>query len=148
MTSATPRGFARRLALLAVLAGLGASPACANHRSLQRRADHSGRANSFQPMLPLSPNTVVWSVNGMAGGNGTWHDQQHRPLPSASGHSGGQRRDHTCHQFSTYPAKSGAVTLTIARCSRALGHHPHAGFPGSFTLTLNGAYFGEGRGLV
>ncbi|MBL8630162.1 MAG: DUF1800 domain-containing protein [Rhodospirillaceae bacterium] len=90
--------------------------------------------------VPLSPNTVTWSVNGIAGGNetvgtvssaGLYRSPAAVPSPSAV----------TVTATSTaYPEKSASVTLTITQKVVQLWSISPTSTPvGSYTIRINGA---------
>lgn len=95
--------------------------------------------------VPLSPNTVTWSVNGVAGGDAT------HGTVSASGLFKAPATIPTANAVSVratstaYPVKSHAVTLTITQPAVQLwGVSPKSVPVGDFTLSLNGANFHSG----
>ena len=94
-------------------------------------------------------NTVVWSVN-VAGGNSTYGTISSTGLYQAPQAIPVDNAVTVRATSTAYPAKSGAVTLTITQVQpRLWGTVPTQVSPGGFTLTLNGAYcWREGRGLV
>ena len=104
-----------------------------------------GTSRQLTAYVPLSPNTVAWSVNGVAGGDTTYGTVSVSGLykaPSAipTGNAVAVRATSTA-----FPNKSHAVTLTITQPPVQLWSTSPKTVPvGNFTITLNGANFHAG----
>ncbi|MBL8238141.1 MAG: DUF1800 family protein [Bryobacterales bacterium] len=101
-----------------------------------------GTTRQFSAYVPLSPNTVVWSVNGIAGGNATigtvsgtglFRAPATAPTPSVV----------SIRATSTaFPDKYGEATVTITRPTPYIwSSSPSQLGVGSFEIRLNGANF-------
>jgi hypothetical protein len=101
-----------------------------------------GTTRQFSSYVPLSPNTVVWSVNGIAGGNagigtisntGLYKAPAVAPMPSVV----------MVRATSTaFPDKFGEATVTITRPTPWIWDiNPKPVPVGSFELRLNGANY-------
>ncbi|MGM9480029.1 DUF1800 domain-containing protein [Roseateles sp. NT4] len=136
-----PRLF--RIAALAFAGSLGASPLLAQTITVYSSGNLPVAATKqLTAYVPLSPNGVTWTVNGIAGGNttiGTVSDRGLYTAPAAVP----MQSDVTVTATSTaYPAKSGSVTLSITQVQpRLWGVSPTAVPAGAFTIKLNGAAF-------
>ena len=102
----------------------------------------AGTSRQFSSYVPLSPNTVVWSVNGVNGGNttvgivsntGLFQAPAVAPVPSIV----------KIRATSTaYPDKFGEATVTITRTTPWIwGSTPPSVAPGAFEIRLNGANY-------
>ena len=101
-----------------------------------------GDSRQLTAYVPLSPNTVNWAVNGVPGGNasygsvsatGLYKAPMVIPLPNAV---------MVTATSTAYPAKSGAVTITVTQVPPHLwSSRPASVAVGAFTLDLNGANF-------
>ena len=104
-----------------------------------------GESRQLTAYVPLSPNTVFWSVNGVPGGDSvhgtvspTGLYQAPTVIPTANAVS--VRATSTA-----YPDQSHAVTLTITQPPAQLWSlSPSSVRAGPFTVTLNGANFHAG----
>lgn len=101
-----------------------------------------GEARQLTAYVPLSPNTVTWSVNDIPGGNAsfgtvdaTGRYQAPTTIPMAN--------TVVVKATSTaFPTKAGTVNLTITQVQPRLWSTSPSRIPaGAFTLALNGAYF-------
>lgn len=132
-----------RIAALAVVGGLGAGPLLPQTITVYSSGSLPiATTRQLTAYVPLSPNGVTWTVNGIAGGNitiGTVSDRGLYTAPAAVP----MQSDVTVTATSTaYPAKSGSVTLSITQVQpRLWGISPTAVPAGAFTLKLNGASF-------
>lgn len=105
----------------------------------------AGESKKLTAYVPLSPNTVTWSVNGVPGGSSTFGTvsptglyQAPATIPSANVVS--VRATSTA-----YPEKSDAIQLTITQPPVQLWSiSPGSSIPGPVTITLNGANFHTG----
>lgn len=101
-----------------------------------------GKTYQFSSYVPLSPNTVVWSVNGIPGGNamigtvsatGLYQAPAVAPTPSVLA----VRATSTA-----YPDKFGEATLTVTRPTPWIWSASPSPIPaGVFSITLNGANY-------
>ena len=93
--------------------------------------------------VPLSPNTVTWSVNGIAGGNETVGTITEKGLYSAPAVPPADPAVSVRATSTAYPTKSDAVTINVTQVPVQLWSvAPTSGPVGAFTLSLNGANFG------
>lgn len=101
-----------------------------------------GTSRQFSSYVPLSPNTVVWSVNGIAGGNSTigtitstglYYAPAVAPVPSIV----------MVRATSTaYPDKFGEATVTLTRPTPWIWSASPNPIPaGNFLISLNGANY-------
>ncbi len=132
------RGMMSGLALLAL-----ASPLFGQIEVYHKTANvEIGTTRQFSTYVPLSPNTVVWSVNGINGGNttigtvtstGLYQAPATAPVPSIV----------KLRATSTaYPDKFGEATITITRPTPWVwGVTPNSINTGNFEIRLNGANF-------
>ena len=132
-----------RLTVLTLAGSLGAGPLLAQTITVYSSGNLPvATARQLTAYVPLSPNTVTWSVNGIANGNasiGTVSDRGLYTAPTAVP----MQSDVTVTATSTaYPAKAGSVTLSITQVQPRLWSISPAAVPaGAFTLRLNGAAF-------
>ncbi len=132
-----------RIAALAFAGSIGASPLLAQTITVYSSGSLPiATTKQLTAYVPLSPNGVTWTVNGIAGGNtaiGTVSDRGLYTAPATVP----MQSDVTVTATSTaYPAKSGSVTLSITQVQpRLWGISPTAVPAGAFTLKLNGASF-------
>ncbi len=132
-----------RIAALAVAGGLGAGPLLAQTITVYSSGNLPiATTRQLTAYVPLSPNTVTWTVNGIAGGNTTIGTVSERGLYTAPA-TVPMQSDVTVTATSTaYPAKSGSITLSITQVQPRLWSISPAAVPaGAFTLKLNGAAF-------
>lgn len=104
-----------------------------------------GGARQLSAYVPLSPNTITWSVNGVAGGDATFGTVSSAGLYQApavipAGNVVAVRATSTA-----YPAQSGEVALTITQPQVQLWSVSPSSVPaGNFTISLNGSNFTAG----
>lgn len=104
-----------------------------------------GDSKKLTAYVPLSPNTVTWSVNGVPGGNATYGTVSPSGLYQAPAVIPAQNVVSVRATSTAYPAKSDAVNLTITQPWVQLWSvSPKSVYPGNFTITLNGANFHSG----
>lgn len=108
-----------------------------------------GQNRQLTAYVPLSPNTVTWSVNGITGGNsqvGTVSASGLYAAPSIIPTA----NTVTVRATSTaYATKSGTALLTITQVQpRLWSTSPTTVIPGSANLTLNGANFGNNLAVL
>ena len=101
-----------------------------------------GTSRQLTAYVPLSPNTVTWSVNGMPGGDATVGTVSATGLYQAPAVIPANNVVSVAATSTAYPAKSGAVSLTITQPTVWLWSTSPTKVPaGSFTISLNGANF-------
>lgn len=104
-----------------------------------------GGSRQLTAYVPLSPNTVTWSVNGVIGGNSTHGTVSTSGLYRAPTAVPTNNTVSVRATSTAYPSKSHAVTLTITQPPVQLWSVSPKSVPaGSFTITLNGANFHAG----
>ncbi|MDP3070604.1 MAG: DUF1800 family protein [Opitutaceae bacterium] len=92
--------------------------------------------------VPLSPNSVTWSVNGVAGGNATVGTVSTGGLYQAPAIIPAANVVSVRATSTAYPAKSHAVNLTVTQPPVQLWSiSPNTVPAGSFSLSLNGSNF-------
>ncbi|MFG6461347.1 DUF1800 family protein [Roseateles sp. DXS20W] len=101
-----------------------------------------GSSRQLTAYVPLSPNTVSWSVNNIAGGNtalGTVDATGRYTAPTVVPAANTVVVKATS---TAYPAKAGSVMLTVTQVQPRLWSLSPASVPaGAFTVRLNGASF-------
>lgn len=103
-----------------------------------------GTTRQLTAYVPLSPNTVTWSVNGVPGGNATVGTVSSTGLYAAPAVIPSPNAVTVTATSTAYPAKSGSVTMTITQVQpRLWSVNPTSVGVGAFTLNLNGASFGS-----
>jgi len=142
MPSPQPLRFGR-LAALTLACGLGAGPLLA-----QTITVYSGgslpiaTSRQLTAYVPLSPNTVTWSVNDVAGGNTTFGTVSATGLYTAPAVVPTAGNVVVTATSTAYPAKSGSITLAITQLQPRLWSLSPASVPaGVFSIRLNGAAF-------
>ncbi|HEY8878571.1 MAG TPA: DUF1800 family protein [Roseateles sp.] len=132
-----------RLAVLTVAGSFGAGPLLAQTITVYSSGSLPiATTRQLTAYVPLSPNTVSWTVNGIAGGNATVGTVSDRGLYTAPATVPMQSGVTVTATSTAYPAKSGSITLSITQVQpRLWGISPTAVPAGAFTLKLNGAYF-------
>jgi len=101
-----------------------------------------GQTRQLTGYVPLSPNTITWSVNGVNGGDSTYgtvsaNGLYTAPLVVPTNNAVIVRATSTA-----YPSKVGAATMTVTQPPPSLwSTYPTSVPAGSFTITLNGANF-------
>ncbi len=101
-----------------------------------------GTSRQLTAYVPLSPNTVTWSVNGVAGGNATVGTVSSSGLYQAPAAIPSANVVSVRATSTAYPAKSDAVNLTLTQPPVQLWSINQKSVPfGPFTLSLNGSNF-------
>ncbi|MEO6243945.1 MAG: DUF1800 family protein [Opitutaceae bacterium] len=104
-----------------------------------------GSSRQLTAYVPLSPNTVIWSVNGVAGGDSTYGTVSSSGLYRAPAVIPAANSIAVRATSTAYPGKSNAATLTITQPPVQLWSiSPKTVPPGPFTISLNGANFHAG----
>lgn len=102
-----------------------------------------GQSRQLSAYVPLSPNTVTWSVNGVVGGSAQYGTVSPNGLYAAPTAIPAANTVSVQATSTAYPSKSGSASLTITQTQpRLWGVTPTKVPPGNFTITLNGADFG------
>ena len=102
-----------------------------------------GTSRQLTAYVPLSPNTVTWAVNGIAGGDMTVGTVSPTGLYQAPATIPASNVVSVSATSTAYPAKSGSVALTITQPAVQLWSISPTKVPaGSFTISLNGSNFG------
>lgn len=101
-----------------------------------------GTTRQLTAYVPLSPNTVVWSVNGVPGGNATVGTVSATGLYAAPALIPSPNAVTVTATSTAYPAKWGSVTMTITQVQpRLWSANPTRVGVGAFNLDLSGANF-------
>ncbi|MEY2878774.1 MAG: hypothetical protein RLZZ15_1154, partial [Verrucomicrobiota bacterium] len=101
-----------------------------------------GTTRQLSAYVPLSPSTVTWTVNGVAGGDATFGTVSATGLYKAPVAVPANNVVAVRATSTAYPAKFGEVALTITQPQVWLwGASPNAVPAGSFNLSLNGSNF-------
>jgi uncharacterized protein (DUF1800 family) len=104
-----------------------------------------GASRQLTAYVPLSPNTVTWTVNGIPGGNtavGTISPSGLYRAPAAVPLQNAVKVRATS---TAYPTKYGEATMTVTQVGVHLwSSSPSTVAPGAFTLRLNGSNFTNG----
>ncbi|MDR7272126.1 uncharacterized protein (DUF1800 family) [Pelomonas saccharophila] len=132
-----------RIAALAFVGSFGAGPLIAQTITVYSSGNLPiATTKQLTAYVPLSPNAVTWTVNGIAGGNATVGTVSDRGLYTAPA-AVPMQSDVTVTATSTaYPAQSGSVTLSITQVQPRLWSVSPTAVPmGAFTIRLNGAAF-------
>jgi uncharacterized protein (DUF1800 family) len=104
-----------------------------------------GATRQLTAYVPLSPNTVNWSVNGVPGGNATYGTITGAGLYAAPTGVPAANAVAVRATSTAYPARFGEATITVTQVPvRLWGSSPATVPAGAFTLRLNGAAFNEG----
>jgi uncharacterized protein (DUF1800 family) len=102
----------------------------------------AGDSRKLTAYVPLSPDTVIWSVNGIPGGDSTFGTVSPSGLYRAPGAIPAQNVVSVRATSTAYPSKSDAVNLTITQPWVQLWSiAPRTVAAGTFTLNLNGSNF-------
>lgn len=102
----------------------------------------AGDSRKLTAYVPLSPDTVVWSVNGVPGGNTTFGTISANGFYRAPGAIPAQNVVSVRATSTAFPSKSDAVKLTITQPWVQLWSiAPNSVSPGNFVLALNGSNF-------
>ncbi len=101
-----------------------------------------GTTRQLSAYVPLSPNTVTWSVNGVAGGDTTYGTVSGTGLYTAPAVIPAANAVTVAATSTAYPEKSGSVTLTIKQPQVQLwSTYPNKVPAGSFAISLSGSNF-------
>jgi uncharacterized protein (DUF1800 family) len=101
-----------------------------------------GSTKQLTAYVPLSPNTVTWTVNGIPGGNTTVGTVAANGLYTAPGVVPMAPTISVTATSTAYPDKAGSISLAITQVQpRLWSVSPTSVAPGSFKVSLNGAYF-------
>lgn len=101
-----------------------------------------GTSRQLSAYVPLSPNTVVWSVNGVPGGDSTYGTVSSTGLYQAPSVIPASNAVAVRATSTAYPAKFGEVTMTITQPQVQLWSTSPSKVPaGSFNISLNGSNF-------
>jgi len=101
-----------------------------------------GQTRQLTAYVPLSPNTVTWTVDGIAGGDSTVGTVSNTGLYMAPAAPPAAGTVSVRAASTAYPDKSHAVTLKITHPAVQLWSiSPSSGAPGAFTISLNGSNF-------
>jgi hypothetical protein len=104
-----------------------------------------GTQRALSAMVTLSPNTVIWSVNGVTGGNGSVGRINNRGVYTAPPSVPAANVVTVKATSKAYPMESGSTTLTIVQQQPHLtAIQPSSVAVGPFTLTLTGSLFRVG----
>ena len=102
-----------------------------------------GETRQLTAYVPLSPNTVTWSVNGVTGGNSTYGTVSPTGLYTAPMVVPMQNAVTVQATSTAFPTNFGTVTITVTQPPVQLWSISPTSAPvGAFTITLNGANFG------
>lgn len=101
-----------------------------------------GASRQLTAYVPLSPNTVTWSVNGVTGGNTTVGTVSGSGLYQAPAVIPASNTVSVRATSTAYPARSHAVSLTITQPPVQLWSTSPRSVPvGPFSISLNGSNF-------
>ena len=101
-----------------------------------------GDSRQLTAYVPLSPSGVTWSVNGVDGGDATFGTVSTAGLYRTPAVIPANNIVSVRATSTAYPAKSGAITLTITQPPVQLWSISPRSVPaGNFTITLNGSNF-------
>ena len=102
-----------------------------------------GETKQLTAYVPLTPNTVVWSVNGMTGGNATYGTVSSTGLYAAPLTVPMNNAVEVRATSNADATKFGSITITITQPAPQLWSvSPTSLVVGQFTISLNGANFG------
>ena len=132
----------RWLSILLVAAGL-ATPAVADNITVYSSGSIAiNDSRQLTAYVPLSPNTVTWSVNGIPGGDSTVGTVSATGLYKSPAQPPSNNAVTVKAQSTAYADKSGTATLTITQPVINLWSISPTSVPvGAFTLRLNGSNF-------
>ncbi len=143
MTIARCRGAF--MALVAMLLFAGPAQAESNITVYKSGSVAINDTRQLTAYVPLSPNSVTWSVNGIAGGDATVGTISATGLYAAPATVPANPAVSVRATSTAYPNKFDAVTLNITQVPVQLWSvAPTSGPVGAFTLSLNGANFSAG----
>ncbi len=101
-----------------------------------------GTTRQLSAYVPLSPNTIKWSVNGVDGGNSTYGTVSSNGLYTAPTIVPAANAVIVKATSTAYPTKSGSATLTITQKKPNVWSSNPSSFPaGTKTLSINGSNF-------
>lgn len=101
-----------------------------------------GTTRSLSAYVPLSPNTITWSINGVVGGSTTYGTITAAGVYTAPAVPPAANVITVAATSTAYPAKSGAAQLTITYPQPWIWSSSPSKFAaGGVSLTLNGANF-------
>ncbi|MGE3334428.1 MAG: DUF1800 family protein [Rhodospirillaceae bacterium] len=101
-----------------------------------------GQTRQLTAYVPLSPNTVVWTVNGISGGDSTVGTVSSSGLYMAPSVPPAEGQVSVRATSTAYPEKYNAVTLKVTYPAVQLWSiSPSSGPVGAFTISLNGSNF-------
>jgi uncharacterized protein (DUF1800 family) len=104
-----------------------------------------GASRQLTAYVPLSPNTVSWTVNGISGGNTAVGTISPSGLYRAPATVPPQNAVKVRATSTAYPTKYGEATMTVTQVGVHLwSSSPSTVAPGAFTLRLNGSNFTNG----
>jgi uncharacterized protein (DUF1800 family) len=104
-----------------------------------------GASRQLTAYVPLSPNTVSWTVNGIPGGNTAVGTISPSGLYRAPANVPPQNAVKVRATSTAYPTKYGEATMTVTQVGVHLwSSSPSTVAPGAFTLRLNGSNFTAG----
>ncbi|MBC7365361.1 MAG: DUF1800 domain-containing protein [Undibacterium sp.] len=104
-----------------------------------------GTSRQLTGYVPLSPNTVTWSVNGIVGGDATFGTVSQTGLYNAPADIPVNNVVAVRATSTAYPAKFGEAAITITQPQVWLWSVAPTKVPaGSFTITVNGSNFHAG----
>lgn len=104
-----------------------------------------GASRQLTAYVPLSPNTVTWTVNGIPGGDATVGIISPSGLYRAPANVPPQNAVKVRATSTAYPTKYGEATMTVTQVGVHLwSSSPSTVAPGAFTLRLNGSNFTAG----
>lgn len=104
-----------------------------------------GTQRTLTALVTLSPNTVIWSVNGVTGGNSTVGRISSTGVYTAPGRVPPANVVTVKATSKAYPMETGTTTLSIVQLQPHLTAINPTSVPvGAFTLTLSGSQFRAG----
>jgi uncharacterized protein (DUF1800 family) len=132
--------------LLLLLAVIAASPASAQSITVYSSGSVArGGSRQQSAYVPLSPNTVVWSVNGTPGGDATYGTVTSSGLYQAPAVIPAANTVEVRATSTAFPDRSGAVTLTITQPQvQVWSVYPSSVPAGTYAIRLNGSNFHAG----
>ncbi len=133
----------RWLSVLLLAAGLAAPAAAQNNITVYSSGSIAiNDSRQLTAYVPLSPNAVTWSVNGIPGGDATVGTVSSTGLFKSPAQPPASNVVSVKAQSTAYADKAGAITLTITQPVINLWSISPTSVPaGAFTLRLNGSNF-------
>ncbi len=137
------RVFARLVELILLVVGLSAGIARAQMALYPANSTiETGSSRQFTAYVPLSPNTVTWTVNGVPGGNAVYGTIGTGGLYRAPATAPTNNVVTVRIQSTAYPAQSTSTSITVTRPYPWLwSTYPSALQTGSYQVSFNGANF-------